>query len=97
MDIALRSFYHVPLLGWMTRDAVEGAPDAKYYFAANVAVLLVALVYGIGYPFVIITAIVAAALMLSAIVLFTAIDFFDNSQRRPRRPHNAARKQPKRH
>jgi hypothetical protein len=81
MDTALRTFYHVPVLGWMTRDAVEGAPDARYYFVANIAVLFLALVYLIGYPFVIVSALFAAVLMLSTIVLFTALDFFENSAR----------------
>jgi hypothetical protein len=89
MDTALRTFYHVPVLGWMTRDAVEGAPDARYYFVANIAVLFLALVYLIGYPFVIVSALFAAVLMLSTIVLFTALDFFENSARSRRSNHRS--------
>ncbi|MGV3635518.1 MAG: hypothetical protein ACO1NY_14300 [Pseudorhodoplanes sp.] len=93
MDIALRAFYHVPVIGWMAKDAVQGAPDAKYYFAANIAVLYAALVYLIGYPFVIVTALVAAVLVLSTIVFLTALDFFDTAVRKRR--HRAQMSRPR--
>lgn len=85
MDTALRAFYHVPVIGWMTKDALQGAPDAKYYFLANVLVIFAALVYLIGYPFVIVTALIAAVLVLSTIVFLTTLDFFDTAVRKRRR------------
>lgn len=84
MDIAVRAFYHVPVIGWMTKDAVHGGPDAKYYFLANIVLMFAALVYLIGYPFVIVTALVAAMLALSTIVFLTTLDFFDNNAQKQR-------------
>jgi uncharacterized protein involved in cysteine biosynthesis len=68
----------------MTKDALQGAPDAKYYFLANVLVIFAALVYLIGYPFVIVTALIAAVLVLSTIVFLTTLDFFDPAVRKRR-------------
>ena len=81
MDIVLRAFYHVPVVGWLTRDAVRGAPDAKYYYALNIVAVYALLVYLIGYPFLIVTLLTAAALMLSSIVILTASDVIENAIR----------------
>lgn len=90
MDLALRSFYHVPFIGWLTKDAVRGKPDAKYYFIMNLAALYGVLVYTFGYPFLIVTLLAAAALVFSAILTLTATDLID-STRRARRQAAAQR------
>ncbi|MBI1204245.1 MAG: hypothetical protein GC182_17225 [Rhodopseudomonas sp.] len=77
----MRTFYHVPFIGWLTKDAVRGKPDAKYYFILNLAALYGVLVYTLGYPFLIVTLLIAAALVFSAILALTATDLIDNSQR----------------
>lgn len=75
----------------MAKDAVHGAPDAEYYFAANMALVYAALVYLIGYPFVIVTALGAAMLVLLTIVMLTALDVFDNDTGKRRERHAAHR------
>jgi hypothetical protein len=73
----VRAFYHVPVIGWLTRDAVHGSPDAKYYFIGNVAVALAALIFYFGYPLVITLALIGSALGLSGIVMLTMGDWLD--------------------
>jgi hypothetical protein len=64
MDLALRTFFRLPIIGWLVRDAVHGAPDAKYYFMANLLLAFVLLLYEFGYPFLISFALTAAAIAL---------------------------------
>lgn len=68
-------FYHVPLVGWLLRDAIEGKPDAKYYFAFNVIVSLGFLLATFGYPLLIGIALTLTASVLTALVILTASDF----------------------
>jgi len=81
MNLSVRAFYRVPLIGWLTKDAVQGAPDAKYYFFVNIGILYAALVYVVGYPLVIVSALTATALMLCGIVILTASDMIENAIR----------------
>lgn len=85
---AAQVFYRVPLIGWMTREAVQGPDDAKYYFAGNLILILAWAIWQVGYPLLIILALAGAALGLVTIVVFTAADVFENKGRRrkPARP-----------
>ena len=74
MELALRTFYRVPVVGWLAKDAVNGKPDAKYYFMANLAILYAVLLYVFGYPLLIVTLLAATAIMLTGIVVLTAMD-----------------------
>ena len=74
MNVSYQSLYHVPVAGWLVRDAVHGRPDAKYYFIANIVFALFLLVYEFGYSFVICFALAGAGLGLSGIVFLTASD-----------------------
>jgi len=76
MRLSYQTLYHIPVAGWLARDAVRGPPDAKYYFVGNVVVVLGALIYRLGYPFVICLALAGAAIGLSGLVLITASDMF---------------------
>lgn len=76
MKVSTSSFYNVPLIGWMVRDAVHGSADAKYFFIFNIAVLFGVLVYTVGYPFVISFALLGTASGLVGLVLLTASDAF---------------------
>ncbi|MFG1297790.1 MULTISPECIES: hypothetical protein [Xanthobacter] len=76
MQAVARAFFHVPVVGWLLRDAVHGLPDARYYFIFNLLVLFAALVYFFGYPFLIVSALTATAAMLVTLVILTASDMF---------------------
>ncbi|HWK96723.1 MAG TPA: hypothetical protein VNR39_15010 [Pseudolabrys sp.] len=82
MTAIARSFFHVPVFGWLLKDAVHGAADAKYYFFGNLFVLIAALIYLFGYPLLIVLALTAAAATLSMIILLTATDLIDQRARR---------------
>ena len=64
----------IPVLGWMVTDALNGRPDAKYWFAFNVAALLIILTWLIGYPFVIVMALLGTFGMMVTILILTAGD-----------------------
>lgn len=68
--------YKIPVAGWLLKDAIHGRPDAKYYFIANVLIMLGVLIYTFGYPFLITAAIGATAAYLLFLVAFTAKDTF---------------------
>ncbi|GLH81616.1 hypothetical protein SSBR45G_65250 [Bradyrhizobium sp. SSBR45G] len=82
MQAIAQTFYRVPVIGWMTREAVHGPADAKYFFAFNLVVLFAALVYTFGYPFLISVALFEAAAGLAFLVVLTASDAF-TKQRAP--------------
>ncbi len=84
MDTALRAFYQIPLVGWLAKDAVRGKPDARYYFFFNIVILYAIMVYMVGYPLLIVTALTGAAVMLTSIVALTATDMIENRIRRLR-------------
>lgn len=91
MNATLNMFFHVPLVGWLLNDAVNGAPDAKYYFAANLVLSFILLLYLFGYPFLICFALTSTAIVLTTLVFLTAADFFDKKSSpaqtlAPRRP-----------
>ncbi|MEO1200824.1 MAG: hypothetical protein AAFX39_16650 [Pseudomonadota bacterium] len=61
--------YHIPLVGWLLRDALHGRPSARGFFFANLAMVwLIALTF-IGYPLVIVTALVGVVLAFMTMVL----------------------------
>jgi hypothetical protein len=104
MNLALRTFFRIPIIGWLVRDAVHGAPDARYYFMANLLLAFVLLLYEFGYPFLISFALTATALALIFIVVLTAADLFEpqtkatgpvdsvaRMKRRPRPPESVSR------
>ena len=76
METAARIALRVPVFGWFLKDAIYGAPDAKYFFMANLAVCFAALVYFFGYPFLIIYALTMTALALVSLIILTASDMF---------------------
>ena len=93
MNSVGRFALRLPVLGWLLNDALNGLPDAKYYFIANCLAVLVACIYFIGYPFVIVLALTGTASALAFLVTLTAADLFsaanrkarEDEKRRPRR------------
>ena len=77
MRFSSQSLYHIPVVGWLAKDAVHGHSDAKYYFVVNMLVLFAGLIYVFGYPLLISVALFAAACALTFLVILTASDAFD--------------------
>ena len=66
-----KTIYNIPVLGWLLRDAVNGGPTALLWFIFNmVASWLVAIFY-IGYPAIIIPALIAVPVMFVLLFLIT--------------------------
>lgn len=62
----------VPIVGWFISDAIDGKPDAKYYFLFNLAVLVAVAIAFFGYAALIILALAATAISFIAILVITA-------------------------
>lgn len=95
MSAFASAIYHIPIFGWLLKEAVYGPPDAKYYFVANVLVFVVALIYRFGYPLLICMALAASVVILTTIVILTAMDLFESRakvrrRRQVRRAQNSA-------
>ena len=75
--VALRT----PVFGWLIHDAINGLPDAKYYFAFNVVAVYALLVYFVGFPFLIVSADLLAFSALGFIVYMSAADSFSAAGR----------------
>jgi hypothetical protein len=79
MKLSSQSLFHVPVVGWLARDAIQGRPDAKYYFAFNAVAIFAGLTYGFGYAFVISVALLATGVALASLVILTSFDAFGRS------------------
>lgn len=84
MQAVARTLLRFPIFGWFLKDAIYGLPDAKYWFLGNLAFVFAALVYLIGYPFLIVCALAATAAMLTFLVVFTAADLVANLRKKRR-------------
>jgi hypothetical protein len=80
--------FRVPLIGWLLKDAIHGAPDAKYYFVANIVLSFIFLLYAFGYAFLIIFALAATALGFVGLFALTSAGLFRT--RAPRSRSGAA-------
>ncbi len=81
MNLAFRAFFHIPVVGWLAKDAVRGAPDAKFFFMANVMFAIAVSVYEFGYPLLILLALTATGLAFAFLITLTASDLFDAKSR----------------
>ena len=59
MQVLARLVFHVPILGWMLKEAVHGPVTAKLLFVANMVLLWLLAIYVFGYPAIIIPALAA--------------------------------------
>lgn len=63
--------YRVPVLGWMLKEAVQGAATAKVLFVLNLLMIWLLAILTFGYPAIILPALVAVPLMFVLLVLIT--------------------------
>jgi hypothetical protein len=71
-EAVMKTFFHVPLLGWALKDAVHGRKNSAYWFFFNLFALLLLAIFTWGYAAVIIYALFMTAFMLTTIVVMTA-------------------------
>ena len=67
----LRALFHVPLFGWLLKDAVLGRPSAAVWFIFNLAAIWLLAVLWFGYPAIIIPALAAVAIFFVALIIIT--------------------------
>lgn len=61
----------IPVIGWFVSDALDGQPDAKYYFIFNLVVLLAVALAVFGYAALILLALAATAISMVLILVIT--------------------------
>lgn len=71
--IALRAtqktIYSIPVLGWLIKDAVYGGPTALVWFIFNLICSWLVAIFYIGYPALIIPALMAVPAMFVVLIL----------------------------
>jgi hypothetical protein len=70
-SLLLRMLFHVPLFGWLLKDAVLGRPSAAVWFIFNLAAIWILAILFFGYPAIIIPALAAVAIVFVALIIIT--------------------------
>ncbi|MDF8357735.1 hypothetical protein [Ensifer adhaerens] len=66
-----RLVYHVPLFGWMLKEAVQGSQTAKVLFLINCALLWLLAIVAFGYPAIIIPALTLVPVIFVLLIVIT--------------------------
>ena len=67
----LKLVYHVPVFGWMLKEAAGGSETAKVLFLVNGALLCLLAAIVFGYPGIIIPALLAVPTIFTLLILIT--------------------------
>ncbi len=67
----LRTFYKIPVIGWIARDLIEGDADNFWYLLAAIVCLWIIAVMTWGLPALYLPAVLLAPLALLMLVLLT--------------------------
>ncbi|NKN39744.1 hypothetical protein HFC70_25670 [Agrobacterium sp. a22-2] len=66
-----RAIYHVPVFGWMLKEAMTGSVTAKILFIVNCLLLWILAILFFGYPAIILPALTAVPVMFAILILIT--------------------------
>ncbi|HEV7321277.1 MAG TPA: hypothetical protein VGO04_21965 [Ensifer sp.] len=66
-----RLVYHVPVFGWMLKEAVQGSQTAKVLFLVNCALIWLLAIIAFGYPAIIIPALALVPTIFVLLILIT--------------------------
>ncbi|MCM2398010.1 hypothetical protein NBH19_18235 [Rhizobium sp. S95] len=64
-----KMIYHVPVFGWMLKEAVTGPTTAKVLFIVNLLLVWLLAIITFGYPAIIIPALAAVPTMFVILIL----------------------------
>lgn len=64
-----KMIYHVPVFGWMLKEAVTGPTTAKVLFIVNLLLIWLLAIITFGYPAIIIPALAAVPTMFVILIL----------------------------
>ena len=63
--------YHVPVFGWMLKEAVRGSGTAKVLFLLNCILMWLLAIVTFGYPAIIIPALAMVLIVFVLLILIT--------------------------
>jgi len=66
-----RMIYHVPVFGWMLKEAVLGRTTAKILFIVNCLLIWLLAIAFFGYPAIILPALAGVLAMFVVLILIT--------------------------
>lgn len=66
-----RMIYHVPVFGWMLKEAVSGPTTAKVLFILNLLLIWLLAIVTFGYPAIILPALTAVPTMFVILIMIT--------------------------
>ncbi len=66
-----KMIYHVPVFGWMLKEAVSGSTTAKVLFIVNLLLIWLLAIITFGYPAIILPALAAVPTMFVLLILIT--------------------------
>ncbi|MFA7416466.1 MAG: hypothetical protein WC048_18510 [Rhizobium sp.] len=66
-----RMIYHVPVFGWMLKEAVSGPTTAKVLFILNLLLVWLLAIVTFGYPAIILPALTAVPTMFVILIMIT--------------------------
>ncbi|MCM2403813.1 hypothetical protein NBH20_21780 [Rhizobium sp. S153] len=69
MPMIAKMIYHVPVFGWMLKEAVTGPTTAKVLFIVNLLLVWLLAIITFGYPAIIIPALAAVPTMFVILIL----------------------------
>lgn len=71
MQMIAKMTYHIPVFGWMLKEAVGGTATAKVLFVVNMLMLWLLAILQFGYPAIILPALVAVPTMFVILIAIT--------------------------
>jgi len=66
-----RMIYHVPVFGWMLKEAISGPTTAKVLFILNLLLVWLLAIVTFGYPAIILPALTAVPTMFVILIMIT--------------------------
>ncbi len=66
-----KMIYHVPVFGWMLREAAQGSQTAKVLFILNCALAWILAIATFGYPALILPALAMVFVIFVALITIT--------------------------
>lgn len=69
--IMLNLVYHIPIFGWMLKEAAKGSETARVLFLINMVLIWLLAIFLFGYPAIIIPALVAVPTIFVMLIAIT--------------------------
>ena len=67
----MQLIYHIPILGWLIREAAEGSANTKTLFLLNCIAMWLLAIFFFGYPAIIIPALCLVGIVFVLLIMIT--------------------------